>query len=164
MAVWIVLLLPVLLHCNAEISHSENGPHLVERGVGDPNCYHKCPGGDRKCSFSATIGFHCICSQGWTGRYCNVPDCSFSGYCVNGGTCSLSNGGFSYTCNCVDGWTGSNCEIRDCSYNGYCANNGSCSLSNDGSRYTCNCADGWTGSNCEIRGVDGIERLPYETE
>ncbi|XP_052777540.1 transmembrane matrix receptor MUP-4-like isoform X2 [Mya arenaria] len=78
-------------------------------------------------------------------------NCTYSGYCKNGGTCNPSSGYTSYTCTCAPGWTGQNCQYADCSYSGYCVNGGTCSLSNGGSSYICNCTDGWKDNNCQKR-------------
>ncbi|XP_052777148.1 collagen alpha-5(VI) chain-like [Mya arenaria] len=121
---------------------------LCNAGAAPSNCHHRCPGGDSKCTFTAGVGYHCRCSAGWTGTYCGVIDCSYPGYCMNGGTC-INSGSTSYTCNCAPGWVGSNCQQVDCSYDGHCFYHGSCLPSSDLSDFSCVCNYGWKDTYCE---------------
>ncbi|XP_052777788.1 von Willebrand factor A domain-containing protein 2-like [Mya arenaria] len=128
------------------------GPTTTPSNIID--CYHKCPDGDKTCIYTPGVGYHCRCSAGWTGTNCNVIDCTYSSYCLNGGTC-IPNAGFtSHSCMCAGGWKGDNCETIDCSYSSYCLNGGTCIPSAGFTSYSCMCANGWIGDNCEIIDID----------
>ena len=84
----------------------------------------------------------CICTDYYTGEFCDVPgpcvgiECGENETCVEG------------LCECVAGYEGDNCEtnIDDCNPNP-CLNGGTCT---DGvNRYTCACIGGYTGDSCE---------------
>ncbi|KAK7915952.1 hypothetical protein WMY93_011713 [Mugilogobius chulae] len=86
----------------------------------------------------------CRCLTGFTGPTCNLRTCS--GYCKNGGTCSVSAGN-QPTCHCPPDLLGDQCQYSNCE--GHCQNRGTCLQSSDGSRM-CRCLPQFTGGQCEI--------------
>ena len=57
----------------------------------------------------------CMCPTGYTGADCSmdIDDCAFNP-CRNGGTCTVTDGGF--MCECPRGRTGDNCSMCAASY------------------------------------------------
>jgi len=78
--------------------------------------------------------------------------------CLNGGTCTNTQDG--YSCECAPGYTGDNCgsAIDDCAGNP-CLNGGLCSDTADG--YSCSCAEGFGGTSCEVN-VDECSPNPCQ--
>ncbi|KAJ0181687.1 hypothetical protein K1T71_002409 [Dendrolimus kikuchii] len=78
-----------------------------------------------------------------------VSECSslscLSAPCLNGGTCSDVEGG--YTCSCTNGWLGEQCNQSVCDYNP-CQAGGSC-VKHPGSGFLCLCPYGKHGIFCE---------------
>ena len=68
-------------------------------------------------------------------------------HCLNGGTCSNTDG--SFTCSCQVGYTGDTCDsdIDECN-DIPCHNEVSC-MNNNGS-FICICPGGFTGEVCEM--------------
>ncbi|XP_055357757.1 delta-like protein B [Paramacrobiotus metropolitanus] len=118
-----------------------------------------------------------ICSNGWTGPYCEIPICSpgchaQNGYCEVPNECKCRLGWQGrdcsecirypgcergtcqqpFQCNCDEGWGGLFCslDLNYCTHHQPCDNGGTCANTGQGS-YTCTCADGFTGRNCELR-------------
>ncbi|XP_045169650.2 collagen alpha-5(VI) chain-like [Mercenaria mercenaria] len=119
------------------------GPHFCSPGYANP-----CQNGATCLAINGGYSYSCRCKAGFTGKNCDLIDCSSSIYCKNGGTCSATNGGTSYNCNCADGWKGKNCEYIDCSSPIHCGSYGICQPINGGYDKTCICLYGWTGPNC----------------
>ncbi|XP_018648078.1 notch [Schistosoma mansoni] len=95
-------------------------------------------------------GFHCRCSQGWTGDDCSVDvdECHLSSTnpCEHNGVCINSPGG--YQCLCSPGYHGSRCEdeILECALNP-CKHDGTCIDLING--FQCVCPLGYEGLTCE---------------
>jgi len=85
----------------------------------------------------------CVCTDGYSGEFCDVPgscagiDCGANGTCVAG------------ICECDTGYEGDNCEvdINECNPNP-CQNGGACAEGVPGT-YECTCIGGYTGDSCE---------------
>jgi len=85
----------------------------------------------------------CVCTDGYTGEFCDVPgpcvgiDCGANATCVEG------------FCECDPGYEGDNCDVdsNECEPSP-CLNGGSCAEGVPGT-YECTCTDGFTGENCE---------------
>ncbi|XP_063420754.1 endoprotease bli-4-like [Mytilus trossulus] len=75
----------------------------------------------------------------------DIDECA-SGPCVNRGSCTDEENG--YTCTCAPGYNGVHCErdIDECA-SGPCDNGSSCTDEVNG--YTCKCAPGYNGVHCE---------------
>ncbi|XP_072041373.1 protein eyes shut homolog [Amphiura filiformis] len=91
--------------------------------------------------------FHCNCSDGYAGYYCEEFDGCFSLPCQNGADCRDVTGGADgqdYQCNCTTGFTGLNCTelIGTCAPS--VCNNGICQPMTDTS-YVCHCMVGYQG-------------------
>ena len=88
----------------------------------------------------------CVCPPGYTGNLCgeDVDECTFD-FCLNGGTCNNTHGGFE--CVCVGGFTGKFCEtnINECEGMS-CLNGGTCVDLVNG--FACSCEPPFTGLNC----------------
>ena len=72
--------------------------------------------------------------------------------CLNGATCTNTNG--SFLCTCADGYIGRYCSLdNEChGDSNYCGGKGSCSASvseNDTAVYLCSCDHGWEGNRCQ---------------
>ncbi|KAM9311100.1 lactadherin isoform 2-T2 [Gastrophryne carolinensis] len=105
----------------------------------------------------------CICTDGFTGTYCNVTEngpCQ-PNPCHNGGECqalSYTRRGDTfaqYTCKCLPGFDGEHCEIdkNHCS-SLPCKNGGVCSpLDED---FSCHCASPYIGKSCQIRCANAL--------
>ena len=85
----------------------------------------------------------CVCTDGYTGEFCDVVgpcvgiDCGENGTCVEG------------ICECDTGYEGDSCELdtNECDPTP-CLNRGSCAQGVPGT-YECTCIEGFTGDNCE---------------
>ena len=85
----------------------------------------------------------CVCTDGYTGDFCDVPgpctgvDCGEHGTCVDG------------ACVCDAGFEGDTCEVdvNECDPNP-CLHGGACAEGAPGT-YTCTCVGGYTGENCQ---------------
>jgi len=87
-----------------DISPTEPGDNSTDACEGNP------------CKNNATCinledDYKCNCTEGFTGKTCNVSDACRGKPCQNGATCVLFNNGFS--CTCPVGFTGRACSIRD---------------------------------------------------
>ncbi|XP_070555564.1 uncharacterized protein [Ptychodera flava] len=108
-------------------------------------------------------GVRCTCSQGWTGKLCDVAIVCESNPCQHEGTCT-ANDQNSYQCLCTAGWSGESCqysssdeEVSDSFHDyssGYfhscesynpCENGATCQEAED---MKCVCAPGFTGQIC----------------
>ncbi|KAH3697243.1 hypothetical protein DPMN_084735 [Dreissena polymorpha] len=137
------MLSPIFIYGSALLLaswHFVEGQHgekhtLVKRGAAASNCWHLCPGGDWNCPYGSCI----YCPTGWTGQYCTVIDCAWSGYCNDRGTCVPTSSNTDYTCsNCASGMKGKSCHLVDCSSKVYCYNGGTCMGDvNGGTDYRC---------------------------
>ncbi|XP_040425061.1 cadherin EGF LAG seven-pass G-type receptor 3, partial [Cygnus olor] len=97
-------------------------------------------------------GLRCRCPQGFTGDYCETEiNLCYSNPCLNGGTCTRREGG--YTCLCRQHFSGENCEVDSRSGRcqpGVCRNGGTCTNGADGG-FRCQCpAGGFEAPFCEV--------------
>jgi Notch-like protein len=78
----------------------------------------------------------CTCDNGWEGADCrdDIDECAAANPCLNGGTCSNTDGGFS--CACATGYTGMLCD--ECA-DGY----------QDNDADTICCQNGYQGADCD---------------
>ncbi|XP_066515911.1 tenascin [Hoplias malabaricus] len=74
----------------------------------------------------------CICSKGWKGPNCTLPDCP--GDCSDQGRCVEGK------CECFEGFSGEDCSLEACPTD--CGENGRCV------RGICICAEGFSGDDC----------------
>lgn len=91
-----------------------------------------------------------VCTDDWTGKYCNIPVCEPS--CVNGFCVNPNN------CSCGVGWSGKNCAVAICKLP--CTSHGNCTEPN-----ICTCEENWHGFTCETPFAPGFkpgEKYFYE--
>lgn len=108
----------------------------------------------------------CICPNGWTGSGYGPSGCERTGLmdpcalnpCLNGGTCSPSAQGASFSCTCPPGTVRPLCALAtDPCSNNPCQNGGTCTTVNT-YRYRCSCPPKYTGMTCqsEVRACGGV--------
>jgi len=96
----------------------------------------------------------CDCREGWQNTddaddcSTDIDECAQEGFCMNGGSCENSIGGF--TCHCAQGWTGLNCEqdVDECAADSPACQNGGTCINSEGS-FSCECTAQWQGDYCE---------------
>ena len=94
----------------------------------------------------------CFCTQGYTGKLCEIfTDPCLSQPCANGGSCLSTP--TAYNCTCLKPWTGNTCQTRfggsGCEINP-CLNDGECEEQPDTEKgYVCKCHNENAGDNCE---------------
>uniref|UniRef100_A0AAV2KV24 EGF-like domain-containing protein n=1 Tax=Knipowitschia caucasica TaxID=637954 RepID=A0AAV2KV24_KNICA len=101
---------------------------------------------------------HCRCAPGFLGEYCHHKDPCLPGYCMNGGSCTVSlSGGVPVpgnpTCTCPIGYTGQHCQTpqnSSCYPSNPCTNKGKCELVTALDKFKCRCPRGWSGPRCEF--------------
>ncbi|XP_037817925.1 cubilin homolog [Lucilia sericata] len=107
-------------------------------------------------------GFHCECTEGYTGKTCekDVDECYlFAGTdlgCQNNGICINTPG--SYKCNCAKEFSGSHCRLRNVvchqEQSRELCSHGTCVPANNQQGYTCICEQGWirntTSLSCDV--------------
>ncbi|KAI0227208.1 hypothetical protein LSAT2_022348 [Lamellibrachia satsuma] len=110
-----------------------------------------CTEKDNVCDYD----IDCVCTDGFTGRYCEfqLESCD-SNSCSNGGTCVSDD--HQVPCLCPDGFTGSRCENQhsllipttppDYCTNVKCLNGGTCTVLADG--FHCYCQEMFKGRYC----------------
>ncbi|XP_041473706.1 uncharacterized protein LOC121422615 [Lytechinus variegatus] len=104
-------------------------------------------GGTCREDSTATRGYTCDCTTGYTGDNCeqNDDDCR-NNPCLNGATCI--DGAQSFTCICPSGFSGTTCAMQlDTCNPPPCQNGGTCI--NLFPSFQCVCPAGFTGANCE---------------
>ncbi|XP_071818340.1 uncharacterized protein [Apostichopus japonicus] len=96
-----------------------------------------------------TNGFTCTCTGDFTGFMCEeiVDHCTQSQPCINGGTCTLNEGG-GFTCACTVDFSGDTCQTQvDHCADQPCQNNGTC-FTLTGGIFNCECTSDFTGLTC----------------
>lgn len=92
--------------------------------------------------------YTCNCTSGYSGTNCEIAlhDCTRIP-CLNGGTCSVTNG--VGTCVCPQGFRGPLCKSTIATCKLFPCKNGASCVDTD-SGYKCKCKPGFTGKECEI--------------
>lgn len=108
------------------------------------------------CHRDATQKFRCMCSERYTGMYCEVDRCK--DYCKNNGRCHIENIK-GPVCECEENFSGERCEteIKQClncpeilpNCEMKCLNNGLCRKEIEGFE-SCMCTNDWSGNYCEL--------------
>lgn len=106
----------------------------------------------------------CICPVGYIGNGIGPSGCIQGAMdpctlnpCQNGGICTVSATGTSFSCNCPSGTARPLCTIStDPCSNNPCLNGATCTVNGD--RYRCSCTPRFTGFHCqaEVRACGGV--------
>ncbi|KAI5726630.1 hypothetical protein M8J76_005731 [Diaphorina citri] len=145
------------LFCNQDLNYCtnhkpcKNGGTCFNTGQGSYTC--TCPPGfngtDCENKLNRNIGTNKPpCDEDESGLCKPLDQCS-SRPCLNGGSCTVLDTGFS--CSCPIGFQGNQCEenINDCPSINTCQNGGTCvDLVND---YKCQCVPGYVGPRCDVK-------------
>ncbi|KER32803.1 hypothetical protein T265_01276 [Opisthorchis viverrini] len=100
------------------------------------------------------MGYMCVCSSGFQGKYCQEPvnHCE-DNPCMHGGTCINTLDGVE--CMCQEGFVGPLCETpQDLCHPNPCQNGGNCHHTIHPGDFFCSCDVGWSGRWCQLRTED----------